>query len=165
MYKNNVIMKKEKEKVLILYDSLFGNSKKVAISLSRGLEEGGILVDCSSIREFEVKKITSYHVIGLGGPTHNRNMSKPMKAFLSKIRSFSLVGKKAFAFETKLDVPFAGSSGKNILKSITKMKMNVLHPLITGIVTAQEGPLTSNTLNNMEEIGLEIADILYNQNK
>ena len=51
------------------------------------------------------------------------------------------------------------------MKAFSKLKMNLLYPLITGIVTAQEGPLLSGTLNSMEKIGLEIAEILYNKNK
>jgi flavorubredoxin len=33
-------------KALIVYDSMFGNTEKVAMALAKGLEEGGVNVDC-----------------------------------------------------------------------------------------------------------------------
>ena len=163
--KNNLLgNEKNNCRIIVLYDSKFGNTKKVANALIRGLEAGGNIVDCSSIDEFEIGKIESYDVIGIGGPTHNRGMSKNMKAFLSKLKKFNIENKKAFVFETKLGFPLAGSSGKKILKDLTKIKMEILHPLITGIVSEQKGPLIENTLKIMEETGLKIAERLYDKN-
>ena len=70
------------KKALILYDSLYGNTKKVAMSLSRGLESGGLYVDSSSIEDFETVKLNNYDIIGIGGPTHFHGASKKMKLFL-----------------------------------------------------------------------------------
>ncbi|MFX1277333.1 MAG: flavodoxin family protein [Promethearchaeota archaeon] len=161
---NDLENKKDQYRIIVLYDSKFGNTKKVANSLIRGLEAGGNIVDCSSINDFKIGKIESYDVIGIGGPTHNRGMSKEMKSFISKLRKFNLEDQYTFVFETRLGFSLAGSSGKKILKALTKMKLKVLHSLITGIVTEQKGPLINNTLENMEEIGLKIAEILYNKN-
>lgn len=152
---------KSKSKVILLYDSKFGNTKNVAISLSRGLEAGGIDVDCSSIKDFEIEDFNLYNVIGIGGPTHFRGLSKPMKKFFTKIKKLNLKEKFGFAFETKGDFRLAGSSGKQILKRLKNKSMRIVYHLISGIVIDQEGPLLDNTLNRMEKTGLKIADILY----
>ncbi len=157
--------KKRKEKVIILYDSKFGNTKKVAISLSRGLEAGGFFVDYNSISEFNIERLNTYNIIGLGGPTHICGMSKPMKRFIFQIKELKMKGKSAFVFETRYDEILAGSSGKKIMKRFSKLKMDIIYPLITGIVTEREGPLVHGTLSLMERYGLEIAEILYNKKK
>ncbi len=158
--KNDFRNKKKKCRTLVLYDSKYGNTKKVANALIRGLEAGDNIVDSCSIHEYEIENILFYDVIGIGCPTHNRGMSKAMKAFMKKLQKINLQGKKAFVFETRLNVPLAGSSGKKIMKHVIKMKMKILHVLITGTVVAQDGPLEINTLKIMEQIGLKIAVVL-----
>ncbi|MFW9941423.1 MAG: flavodoxin domain-containing protein [Candidatus Thorarchaeota archaeon] len=149
-------------KVIILYDSKFGNTKKVAITLDRGLESGGFHVDSVSIQDFNINKLRNYDVVGIGSPTHNRGLSKPMKLFLSKIKHENLKDKKGFVFETKLSVPFSGSSAKKITKYLKMMKIELLHHEITANVLGNEGPLEENTLSKMEETGLDIAEKLNN---
>jgi flavorubredoxin len=149
-------------KVIILYDSKFGNTKQVAISLNRGLESGGLHVDSSSIQKFNINKLRNYEVFGIGSPTHNRGLSKPMKRFLSKIKQNNLNNKKGFVFETKLQVPFSGSAAKKITKYFKMMNIEALYKEITAHVLDTEGPLEENTLLKMEEIGLDIAEKLNN---
>lgn len=146
--------------IIILYDSLFGNTKKVVGALSRGLEAGGIQVDSSSIQGFDIHRLKIYKTVAIGGPTHMRGLSKPMKKFLRSLRQNKIGSKNTFAFETKASYSMAGSAGKKIIKNLKKMKLRIVYPLITGIVLGREGPLEKGTLNNMEKIGLEIAEKL-----
>ena len=151
---------KDVQRVILLYDSLFGNTKKVALSLSRGLEAGGFFVDAKHVGEFSVNKLEKYDVIGIGGPTHFHGASKSMKSFLSQIKRQKQLDKKGFAFETRVASPWAGSAAKKILRTLKRMKVKRVYPKITCIVTGREGPLEEGTINKMEKIGLEIAEIL-----
>jgi len=90
-------------KVLVLYHSVYGNTKKVALSLSRGLEAGGFHVDCISIEDYSEVNFDEYEIIGIGGPTHFCGPSKKMRFFLKYFSKLNLWNKKAFAFETKAD--------------------------------------------------------------
>ncbi|MFX0019613.1 MAG: flavodoxin domain-containing protein [Promethearchaeota archaeon] len=148
------------KKALILYDSVYGNTKKVAMSLSRGLEAGGVYVDSNSIQDFDTVELKNYDVIGIGGPTHFHGASKEMKAFLSKIKHLKMENKEGFAFETKADFRLAGSAAKRIIRYLKKMKILIIHPTITGLVIDKEGPLKENSLPKMENIGLNIAEKL-----
>jgi flavorubredoxin len=148
---NNIV------RAVVLYDSKFGNTKKLALGISRGLEAGGIHVDCSFIQDFELSELKNYDIIAVGGPTHMHGASKPLKAFLSKLRVYKINNKKGFIFETKVDHRLAGSAGKRIRRDLKKMKVKLIHPIITGIVNGREGPLRDSTLTKLEEIGLEIA--------
>jgi len=149
-------------KTLVLYDSLFGNTKKIAMSLSRGLEAGGLHVDSSSIDNFDIGKLNNYDIIGIGGPTHYHGASKKMKSFLKSIKNLKIEGKYGFAFETKGEFRLAGSAAKRITRYLRKIKIKILHSTITGIVLDQEGPLKDNTLDLMEQVGLNISNKINN---
>ena len=146
------------KKAIILYDSLYGNTKKVAMSLTRGLESGGVYVDVIPIQEFEISELNNYELIGIGGPTHFHGASKQMKSFLSKIKHLRLKSKVGFAFETKADFKFSGSAAKRIVRSLKKMKIRLIQPIITGIILNKEGPLEDSTSSSMEQIGLIISE-------
>ena len=146
------------KKAIILYDSLYGNTRKVAMSLTRGLESGGVYVDVIPIQDFEMNQLNNYEFIGIGGPTHFHGASKPMKSFLSKIEHLILKNKVGFAFETKADFKFSGSAAKHIVRSLKQMNIRVIHPIITGIVLNKEGPLEDSTSSSIEQIGLSISE-------
>ncbi|NHJ22859.1 MAG: FprA family A-type flavoprotein [Candidatus Lokiarchaeota archaeon] len=148
------------KKVLILYDTVFGNTRRVAMALSRGLEAGNFYVDCSSILSVELGEIVDYDVIGIGGPTHFHGSSKEMKSFLGRLKDLKMENKRGFVFETRGDFRFAGSAANKIMKILRKMRMKIMYPVITGIVLEKEGPLQSKTLERIEQIGLELSDKL-----
>jgi flavodoxin len=152
------------KKALILYDSVYGNTKKVAMSLSRGLEAGGLHVDSSSIEDYDTIDLSNYDIIGIGGPTHYHGASKKMKSFLNKFKHFKMEGKYGFAFETKGDFRLAGSAAKRITRYLKKIKIDIIHSTITAIVLDQEGPLKKNTLELMEQVGLNLSDRVNNKN-
>ncbi|MFX1302019.1 MAG: flavodoxin domain-containing protein [Promethearchaeota archaeon] len=152
------------KKALILYDSVYGNTKKVAMSLSRGLEAGGVYVDSNSIQDFDIEDLKYYNIIGIGGPTHYRGASKKMKSFLNRIKHLKMEDKYGFAFETKGEFRLAGSAAKRITRYLNKLKIKIIHHTITGIVLDQEGPLKDATLDLMERIGLNISERINNIN-
>jgi len=152
------------KKAIILYDSVYGNTKKVAMSLSRGLEAGGLYVDSSPIQDFDTLELKNYDVIGIGGPTHFHGASKQMKVFLKRIELFKMENKYGFAFETKADFRLAGSAAKRIIRNLKKMKLKIIHSPITGIVLDKEGPLQETTSDMMEQVGLNISDKVNNGN-
>lgn len=150
------------KRALIVYDSFYGNTKKVANSLSRGLEAGGVYVDCHFFQDLDLSSISNYDVIGIGGSPHFYRTSKRIKSFLKKIYYYKIEKIQGFVFETKADFRLAGSSAKRIIKYLKMMKIEIIYSPITGIILGKEGPLKENTSDLMEQIGLNISDILNN---
>jgi flavodoxin len=146
------------KKILILYDTVYGNTKKVAMALSRGLEAGNCYVDCISIQEVDILEINNYDVIGIGSPTHFQGVPKSMKLYLKKIKSLNMKKKQGFAFETKREFPLAGSAAKKIMRVLKSLNFTIIHPAITSIVVDKEGPLQDKSLDKIEQIGLRISD-------
>lgn len=103
-------------KAIVVFDTRFGNTKKVAKTLALELKGQGLEVECVKVEEVEVKGLTEYDLLAVGGPTHRLGISEPMKGFLGKPESADLRGKRAFAFDTRVKTRFAGSAGKRIEK-------------------------------------------------
>ena len=129
------------ESVLIIYDSRFGNTEKIAKALAEGMKEQGVKVDCSKVDRVDVNKLSGYDLLAIGGPTHIHSVSKPMRVFLEELRSVDVKGKKAFAFDTRVESWWAGSAGKRIQKRLGRLRMSIVKPHFSTIVTGREGPL------------------------
>ncbi|MCW4020270.1 MAG: hypothetical protein NWF14_03455 [Candidatus Bathyarchaeota archaeon] len=103
--------------------------------------------------------MVEYDFIAIGGPTHAFGISKPMKAFLEKLRSVDIRGKKAFAFDTKLKAWWLpGSAGKGIEKTLKGLGMSIVKPNSSAIVMGNEGPLEEGMEEMFEQIGGELQN-------
>jgi len=145
-------------KATVIYHTKFGNTEKIAKALASGMEKQGVKVDCIKVEEVDINRLGEYDLLAIGGPTHVHGVSELMKVFLEKLRSLEIKGKKAFAFDTKLKAWWAGSAGKGIEKKLKKMRMNIVKPHSSAIVTGREGPLEEGMEEKFEQIGVEIAE-------
>jgi len=153
---------------LVLYHSLFGNTKNVAESLAEGLRKKGIETDCKGIEEVDIKRIPDYDVIAIGGPTHMIGISKDLKAFLETLESENLRGKYTFCFDTRNEsrmnkkswMVLENSAARRIEAKMKRMKMKVIHPRESALVDGREGPLESGVEQQFQAIGCAIADAL-----
>jgi len=64
------------KKAIVVYDSGFGNTEKIARALVRGMEKWGVEVDCVRVVEVEVDKLVEYDLLAIEGPTHMLGMSE-----------------------------------------------------------------------------------------
>jgi flavorubredoxin len=127
-------------KVIVIYESLYGNTRKIAESLAAGIRKHGIATMCYSIREVWNQELASYDLIALGAPTHYQTSSEPTKEFLKTLESFNLRYKYGFAFDARKDSFFAGSAAKYIEKEMRKLGLNIIMPYSSGIIyTSSKG--------------------------
>jgi len=148
------------KKAIVIYHTQFGNTEKIAKALALGMGEQRIKVDCISVEKVEIDKLTEYDIMAIGSPTHIRTLSKSMKAFLEKLESVDIKGKKAFAFDTKMQSWWAGSAGKGIEKKLKRIEMNIVKSYSSAIVTGREGPLQEGMEEKFKQIGMEIAKLV-----
>ncbi len=121
-------------KVIIIYESLYGNTRKIAESLAAGIRKHEIETICYSIREVRNQDLASYDLIALGAPTHYQTSSELTKEFLKTLESLNLRYKYGFAFDTRKDSFFAGSAAKYIEKELRKLGLNIIMPYSSGII-------------------------------
>lgn len=156
------------KKALVLYHSLYGNTKTVAMSLARGIEESNIEVVCSSINDIDIKEIPKYDLISIGGPTHMIKTSKEMKEFLNRMQSLDLKGLFGFSFDTRNESRMnnrnlsvlENSAARSIEGAMKRMKMKIIRPRVSAIVHGREGPLESGVEESFFQIGRELGIIL-----
>jgi flavorubredoxin len=148
-------------KALVVYDSVYGNTEKVAKALAMGLESGGVDVGVVKVDAVKFDKLSDVDLLCVGSPVHAWNMSKPVKEFLERLKSVeSLSGKKAFAFDTKMKSMLAGSAGGKIERKLKNLGFTIAKPSKSAIVKGREGPLEENAEETFKQIGTELAKML-----
>jgi len=152
---------------IVVYDSNYGNTERVARALARGLEEG-MEVDCLSIGEVNPGRLQEYDFIALGGPTHMIRPSKPMKEFLEGLRAVDLEGVRGFSFDTRNESRMNGrgwlllenSAARVIEGALRRSGAKIVRPRLSALVEGREGPLYEGTEERFTEVGAEIAATL-----
>jgi flavodoxin len=90
-------------KALVVYDSFFGNTEKIAREIARSLGE------CTQAEAVRVTDVRPEHLTGLdllvaGSPTRAFSASPAFKAWLKSLRPGSLKGVKVAGFDTRADL-------------------------------------------------------------
>lgn len=86
-------------KALVLFESFFGNTEKIARAVGAALG----LADSDVVRVTELKpgQLEGLELLVVGTPTRAFQVSPDTKAFLKSLPAKSLVGKKVAAFDTR----------------------------------------------------------------
>ncbi len=149
------------EQGIVIYDSKFGNTEKVARSLADGLKMAGVATICVSTNEVQAETLKSCDLIAIGAPTQMFTASKPMKDSLVKLENVpGLRGKHGFAFDTKFNGRLSGSASKFIEKKMEDLGFELVRPRQSAIVDKTEGPLEDGALETFEQIGFDIGNLL-----
>ena len=156
------------KRALVLYHSLYGNTKMVAMTLAKGIGEIGVETDCMGIDEVDIEQIPSYDFLAIGSPTHIIRPSKDMKEFLETLENLDLRGLSGFAFDTrnhsrmnkKLWLMFENSAARSIEGIMKRRKIKILVPRESAIVEGREGPLDAGVEERFLEIGRKVGKLL-----
>ncbi len=151
---------------VVIFDSKFGNTERVAKSLAGGLIRAGVETVCVNASDVNLESLPKFDLIAIGGPTQMFTASKPMKDFLLKLDTVQdLKGRFGFAFDTKFGSRLAGSAAKYIEKRLEELGMHIVRPRQSAIVLKTEGPLEEGEMEAFERIGFEIGNTLRKQEK
>ena len=158
-------------KVIVVYDTRFGNTETIAKALDAGLRKvGGIETTCMNVRELTattIDSLSNYDLVCIGAPTEGFTASKSMKAFLDRLKHRNYSDKYGFAFDTRVDWRLSGSAAKSIEKAIVNQGFRRIAPRDSAIVSTTKtgGAITGATLKEgeakrFEQIGEKLAGIL-----
>lgn len=161
---------------LVVYESMFGNTREVALAVARGLAPTGTV---------EVVEVGEAHelphdldLLVVGGPTHAFGMSRPKSRedAKTKVSDGEVVSAgegvrewlhhlphqrkplPAAVFDTKVLKPFTGSAGKGAGKALTAAGFRLLVPPEDFGVTGMTGPLDPGELERAEQWGASVAE-------
>ena len=127
-------------KAVVIFDTRYGNTEKVAEALAEGVRKNPIEVAFFNIHDVKISALAEYDLIAIGGPTHYATASGPMKDFLRKLDQTNLRGKYGFAFDTRADSFWAGSAARVIERKLKALGLQIVMPHSSAIVRrAEEG--------------------------
>jgi flavorubredoxin len=122
------------KKAIVIFDTRYGNTERVAKALAKGIRKNAIEVICFKIGDVQIGALVQYDLLAIGGPTHYQTASKPMRDFLGKLEQANLRGKYGFAFDTRVDSFWAGSAAKFIEKKLKALGLQIVRPHSSAMV-------------------------------
>jgi len=90
-------------KALVLYDTSYGNIKKIAETVAETLKGSGIEVDLFDVKDVKKLRAKDYDFLALSFPTRMSTMSWTIRRFIGRLRSEEWVNKPFIAFDTEID--------------------------------------------------------------
>ncbi len=90
-------------KALVVYDSVFGNTEKIAQAVGEAL--GAPVVQVKAV---QAEQLTGVELLVVGSPTRQFNATPDMMAWLNGLAEDALKGARAAAFDTRIDAKTIG---------------------------------------------------------
>ena len=152
-------MMNEMVKVFVVYDTKYGNTKRVAEEIVEGIGEvEGIEAAISDVEKTDPKKAADYDAILIGSPTHFGGPVRGINKFIDKLGKLDLKAKWVAVFDTYLKEDFE-KAVKKMEKRISE-KVPGLKLITSGLsirVDDMKGPVTDGELPKCREFGKKIA--------
>jgi len=146
-------------KVIVVYESKYGNTKFVAETVIEGLKKvKGIETVLSELKKVDLNEIPDYDAILVGSPNHLGGPTRGIKKFIDKLGKLNLKGKMGAVFDTYL--------GGNFEKAVKKMEkkinekvpgLKLVAPGLSIKVQGMKGPILEGELPKCKEFGNKIA--------
>lgn len=128
-------------KSLVIYDSTYGNTEKIAQAIAAALPD-----EAKAVRSKDagIAELASTDLLILGAPTNGGRPTPEMLKFLQKLTKSNVGGKKAASFDTRISARWVGifgyAAGK-IAKRLQKQGASLVADPEPFFVQGTEGPL------------------------
>ena len=144
-------------KVLIIYDSFFGNTAKVALSMKKALQAKGEVL-AIPVSDFSVQHLQNCSHLFIGSPTRAFQPTPLIKQLISNLSKKDLQEIKVLVFDTRMEIEkidvkilqiFAGWFGfaNDTMQKKLQRKVNHIQIEASGFfVEESEGPLSDGEL-------------------
>jgi flavodoxin len=150
-------------KVLVVFDTKYGNTKIVGEKIAEGMREvGGIDASICNVGAVNADLIPDFDVILIGSPNHYGGPTKSVKEFIDTIGELNLEGKMYAVFDT-----FVGKDSDFFFeKAVKKMEKRIdekvpdLKRLTSGLsirVRGTMGPMVEGELPKCIDFGRQIG--------
>ena len=143
-------------RVLVVYDTLHGNTGKIAQSIAEGLAAAGEVV-IRTMADAGRDDLQFADLVVAGSPTHAWNMSRRAKRFFQRLEQLSYDGRIAAAFDTRFRGPLVGSAAGKISRALEKLGFRIVHKPESFFVRGMEGPLRDGERARARDFGVQLA--------
>ncbi len=143
------------KKAVIIYESLYGNTKRVAQAIKDGMEQVGD-IECSikKTSDIHTNDLLEYDGILFGGPNHNQAPARNILKFIDRAAIVDLNGKIGAAFDTYTGGNIGIAVAK--LETIIREKLSGMELVVDGfsaLVEDRRGPLADKEIPRATEFG------------
>lgn len=146
-------------KALIVYDTKYGNTKKVAELIGEGYKSiEGNEATIENVSEVDLEKSENYDIIIIGSPNHAGSYTGKVKKFIKGFSDSAVKGTSFAAFDTYMGKDFEKTM-KKIEKLVNKVMPN-LEMASSGLsikVGGMKGPIVDDELPKCKNFGIELA--------
>lgn len=151
---------------LVVYDSVYGNTEKIAEAISSGIAISNE-VETLHVKRVDHKAIKSFDLLVVGSPTHGGRPTPDVQAFLNKIGESALYGVQVAAFDTRFSAKdqniglrflmrAIGYAADKIARKLKALGGQLVLSAEGFIVIDREGPLKEGELERAAEWGKSI---------
>ena len=160
-------------RALVVYESMFGNTEKIARAVADGLSEK---FEVTFADAAGMPRAFGMDLIVAGAPTHAFGLSRPSTreqatqkgtvrpgAVAAGLREYlecspSLPEIAAAAFDTKVDKPFLpGSAARRAQRQLRRLGCRIIVPAQSFAVTDMTGPLVAGEKKRARDWGVTVA--------
>lgn len=155
-------------KALVIYDSVFGNTEKIAQSIAQGLS-GAHETQCIRAGSVSLAQIQAADILVMGSPTRSFAVTPATASVLESIPAAALQGKKVVAFDTRLlmtgvkgllfrkIIDKGGYAAPIIASALVQKDGTLACPAEGFFVKSEKGPLVTGELERAVEWGKKLA--------
>jgi NAD(P)H dehydrogenase (quinone) len=153
-------------KVLVVYESKYGNTKRVAEAIIEEMKEiPGLEASLLGRKDVNRKELPNYDAILIGSPNHMGNATHGILGFIGKVGKLKLEGKLVAVFDTYRGV-YDRAKTPQFQVAMKKMEnhlvekaptMKLVTPGLSIMVQGKEGPITEGELPKAKEFGAKFA--------
>lgn len=148
-------------KVLIVYETKYGNTKKAAETIGEVIKEAGNEITVVKVDAVEMDTIKDYGAIVIGSPTYASSQARSIKKFISSLSVEA--DTKIVVFDTHTGD--GKSTGGVMRRAVKKMEKQIqknpnLKKIMNGLQVAVKGikgPLIEGELEKCKVFAKEIA--------
>ena len=145
-------------KVLIAYDSKYGNTKKVGELIAEGINTAeGNEITIENVKNIDLNKEETYDLILLGSPNQMGGPIGSVKKFIKNLSKAPLKVKAYTAFDTYMSKDYE-KAVKKIEKQISKIMPDLrkASPGLSIKVGGMKGPIVEEDLPKCKDFGISL---------
>ncbi len=144
---------------LVVYDSKFGNTEKIAKAIAEKLSSYG-QAETVLAGKADPQELGDTDILIIGSPTQAWRPTEPVQSFIKNIPEETLKGMHAAGFDTRFRKTrlLTGSAARVMTKRLEKKGADIIIPPESFFVSGMEGPLIEGEEKRASEWAKTIAE-------
>ncbi len=150
------------QKCIIVYDSVFGNTEKIALAIS-GVLNSVVQTEAIPVSKVLLDNLYGVKLLVIGSPTRSFRPTEAITRFLKSLSKEQVQDLNAAAFDTRIDlrtiesgalrfiVSKGGYAARTIAKELTSKGARLVVPGEGFLVSGEQGPLKEGELERAAE--------------